>query len=132
MGRFKNAYWSAVRKSSRGLKALYTVARQNPEEASSFVPDLVGLLDKDHTRIRGESAEILWEIAKEEPRKTAEAVEGLGELLKDDYLPAQRVSLGALAEIATERPHDVSHFVEDAVLRVIRSSVCRRRSSRRA
>lgn len=103
-------------KKRRGLKTLYSVARQNPEEASGFVPVLVGLLDADNTRMRGESAEILWEIAKEEPKKVAEAAEGLGELLRDDYPPAQRVALGALAEIARERPHDVSHFVEDAVV----------------
>ena len=100
----------------RGLKALYTVARQHPEEASGFVPVLVGLLDTGNTRMRGESAEILWEIAKEEPKKVAEAAEGLGDLLRDDYPPAQRVALGALAEVARERPHDVSHFVEDAVV----------------
>ncbi|MDZ7687535.1 MAG: AAA family ATPase [Halobacteriales archaeon] len=100
----------------RGMKALYAVARQNPEDASRFVPVLVGLLDDDHTRIRGESAEILWEIAKEKPEKTAKAVEGLGELMKDDYPPAQRVALGALGEVAKERPHDVSHLVDEVVL----------------
>ena len=103
-------------KKRRGLQALYTVARQNPEEASSFVPVLVGLLDEDHTRMRGESAEILWKIAEKEPQKAAEAADGLGELLREDYPPAQRVAVGALAEIAAERPHDVSHLVEDVVL----------------